>query len=114
MSDHQVQPRIQRPPDHRDSTVLVHRDELHQLPDRVALAAIRTGRPVVRLTRGQATAHALRLHADGLSYAAIASVMDRYHGHPLSSGAWACRLKNAGAPRRRQRGAGLANLQDAA
>jgi hypothetical protein len=52
---------------------------------------------VVRLTKEQANQQALRLRAEGLSYASIAKVMRVYHGHVAQPTTWYARCRTRGA-----------------
>lgn len=60
------------------------------------LNLMRTGQPLVRLTRAQQLWQAKRLRDLGMNYAAIALVMGSYHGEWITGGGWSYRLRRAG------------------
>lgn len=57
---------------------------------------LRAGEPPLPLMQGQATAQALRLRSQGLSYNTVAAVMATYHGYRLTGYAWRARCRRAG------------------
>lgn len=59
---------------------------------------LRAGEAPLPLLSGQATAQALRLRGDGLTYTSISRVMATYHGWRLTGDAWRIRCRSAGAP----------------